>query len=69
MQEEAWQIRLPMSAYRCKKEGADIHILSSLYDIAWLLNLRGGDIDHVPVFLSFVSIEKEQILLLSIHRS
>lgn len=46
-----------------QKEGADIHILSSLYDIAWLLNLRGGDIDHVPVFLSFVSIEKEQILL------
>ena len=32
-------------------------------DSAWLLNLRGGDIDHVPVFLSFVSIEKEQILL------
>ena len=46
-----------------QKEGADIHILSSLYDIAWLLNLRGGDIDHVPVFLSFVSIEKEQIHL------
>lgn len=46
-----------------QKEGADIHILSSLYDIAWLLNLRGGDIDHVPVFLCFVSIEKEQILL------
>ena len=46
-----------------QKEGADIHILSSLYDIAWLLNLRGGDIDHVPVFLSFVSIEKEQVLL------
>ena len=48
---------------KMQKEGADIHILSSLYDIAWLLNLRGGDIDHVPVFLSFVSIEKEQILL------
>lgn len=48
---------------KMQKEGADIHILSSLYDIAWLLNLRGGDIDHVPVFLCFVSIEKEQILL------
>ena len=35
---------------KMQKEGADIHILSSLYDIAWLLNLRGGDIDHVPVF-------------------
>ena len=26
-----------------------MHILTSLYDIAWLLNIRGGDIDYVPV--------------------
>ena len=29
------------------KEGADVHLLTSLYDIAWLLNVRGGDIDYV----------------------
>lgn len=46
-----------------KEKDAQVHILSSLYDIAWLLNLRGGDIDHVPVFLSFLSIEKERVLL------
>lgn len=28
-----------------KKEGADVHILTCLYDIAWLLNIRGGDIE------------------------
>ena len=43
--------------------GADTHILASLYDIAWVLNLRGGDIAHVPVFLSFLSIEKETAYL------
>ena len=48
---------------KMEEEGADVHILSSLYDIAWLLNLRGGDIDHVPVFLSFLSVEKEQVIL------
>lgn len=48
---------------KMEEEEADIHILSSLYDIAWLLNLRGGDIDHVPVFLSFLSVEKEQVIL------
>ncbi len=37
-----------------KKEGANVHILTSLYDIAWLLNLRGNDISHVPVVLSFL---------------
>lgn len=46
-----------------KEEGAQVHILSSLYDIAWLLNLRGGDIDHVPVFLSFLSVEEKRVIL------
>lgn len=46
-----------------KQEGADVHILASLYDIAWLLNLRGDDIDHVPVFLSFVAVEEKQTTL------
>ena len=35
-----------------EKAGADHHILTSLCDIAWLLNVRGGDIDFVPVVLS-----------------
>lgn len=48
---------------KMKEEGADVHILSSLYDIAWLLNLRGGDIDHVPVFLSFLSVEEKEVIL------
>ena len=37
-----------------EKEGANVHILTSLYDIAWLLNIRGGDIDYVPVILSYL---------------
>lgn len=58
MEEKTADVRKKM-----EERGADVHILSSLYDIAWLLNLRGGDIDHVPVFLSFVSIERERVLL------
>lgn len=40
-------------------EKATVHILTSLYDIAWLLNVRGGDIDHVPVILSFMMVTEE----------
>ena len=40
------------------KEGADTHILTSLYDIAWLLNVRGNDIECVPVVLSFLILTK-----------
>jgi len=43
------------------KEGMDkIHannlLLASLDDIAWLLNLRGGDVECNPVFLSYFLI-------------
>lgn len=45
------RVREKMSAY-----GADVHVLASLCDIAWILNLRGGDIPCVPVVLSFLVI-------------
>lgn len=48
-----------------EEEGANFHILTSLYDIAWLLNIRGGDIDYVPVVLSYLVLtEKECIWFL-----
>lgn len=47
---------------KMKEKNADIHILTSLYDIAWLFNIRGGDIEHVPVVLSFAAITQEENL-------
>lgn len=41
-------------------QGADVHILTSLYDIAWLLNVRGGDIESVPVVLSYLALTGEE---------
>ena len=32
--------------------GADCHLLASLDDIAWLYNLRGGDVLYNPVFMA-----------------
>ncbi len=34
-------------------KGSDALVMSSLCDIAWLYNLRGSDIAHTPVFLSY----------------
>lgn len=42
-----------------KEKGADLHLMSSLYDIAWLLNIRGGDIEHVPVTLSYLAMSED----------
>ncbi len=46
-----------------KEKGADCHLIGSMYDIAWILNLRGGDIRHVPVFLSFFFMDETRAVL------
>ena len=60
--EERWSGRSSEDKLRRLREelaenGADIHVISSLDDIAWLLNLRGGDIPCTPVFLSYLLLE------------
>ncbi len=42
-----------------KDQKCDALILSSLMDINWLLNIRGGDVAHTPVVLSYAIIRME----------
>ena len=37
-----------------RKHGADMHLITGLADIAWLLNVRGGDVPRNPVVFSFL---------------
>lgn len=39
-----------------QEQGAQWHLVSTLDDVAWLLNLRGSDVSFNPVFLSHVLI-------------
>lgn len=39
---------------KMKEQGADIHLLTSLDDIAWLLNIRGNDVAYCPLVLSYL---------------
>lgn len=42
--------------------GTDTHILTCLYDIAWLLNVRGNDIDCVPVVMSYLVMNQSECI-------
>lgn len=44
-------------------ENADFMAISSLDEIAWTLNLRGGDVDFCPLFLSFMIILHSKVFL------
>ncbi|MBP3803642.1 MAG: aminopeptidase P family protein [Oribacterium sp.] len=46
-----------------KEHDADIHIITSLDDIAWLLNLRASDIPCNPVFLSYIIVYMDDAVL------
>lgn len=46
-----------------RKHGADMHLLASLDDIAWLYNIRGGDIAYNPVVLSYSLITETDAVI------
>jgi Xaa-Pro aminopeptidase len=43
--------------------GVTHHLITSLDDIAWLLNLRGTDIEYNPLFVSYVIIDSDTTIL------
>lgn len=43
-----------------QKQGLDTCLLCSLDDIAWLFNIRGGDIKFFPVIESFARVSREE---------
>lgn len=45
------RVRAAMAA-----EGTNLFLLTGLEDIAWLLNLRGGDVACTPVFLAYLAL-------------
>ncbi|HIS99569.1 MAG TPA: aminopeptidase P family protein [Candidatus Faecaligallichristensenella faecipullorum] len=44
-------------------KGATAHVLTSLDDIAWLMNLRGDDVEYNPVVLSYALITPASAIL------
>ncbi|MDE7230284.1 MAG: aminopeptidase P family protein [Oscillospiraceae bacterium] len=48
---------------KLKKERAECLAISALDQIAWILNLRGNDIEFNPVFLSYMIISTDEVLL------
>lgn len=52
----SYEDKLQAIRVEMNKNNADVHILSSLEDQAWLYNLRANDISHTPVFLAFTMI-------------
>ncbi len=46
-----------------KKYNADIHIVTTLDELAWLFNLRGSDVNYNPVFTGYGILGKNEFIL------
>ena len=46
-----------------EKMQTDLHLVTTLDDIAWILNMRGGDIEYNPTALSYLLIKRCEALL------
>jgi Xaa-Pro aminopeptidase len=46
-----------------QREGASHHFISTLDDIAWLLNLRGADVEYNPVFVAHLLLDAQAATL------
>ncbi|KAJ9581804.1 hypothetical protein L9F63_003873 [Diploptera punctata] len=54
---KAWQLKLDEIRQVMTENSANVLVLSALDEVAWVLNVRGGDIPHTPVFKAYLVIE------------
>lgn len=57
------QEKLEMIRQVMKEEQAEVHVINSLDDIAWIFNLRGKDVAYNPVFYSYAVLTMTQAVL------
>ena len=60
---KSWEDKVKEIREQMKLKKANVLILSALDDVAWVLNLRGSDIQFNPVFFSYVVITHTRVYL------
>ncbi|KAL3145608.1 hypothetical protein ABBQ32_003156 [Trebouxia sp. C0010 RCD-2024] len=60
---ETVQAKLDRMRNDMKEKGAGTLLVTALDEVAWLLNLRGGDVSYNPVFLAYVLVHESSATL------
>ena len=63
---ESTSSKLQRVREKMKEKGATVHLLTSIDDIGWLLNFRGGDIKNVPFTLSYLAVWPNRVDLYAV---
>ncbi|MCR1955897.1 aminopeptidase P family protein [Clostridioides mangenotii] len=60
---ESFSSKLSRLRDKMKEENTTYHVITTLDDIAWLFNIRGGDVKYNPVVLSYAVITLNEVHL------
>ncbi|XP_023236051.1 xaa-Pro aminopeptidase 1-like isoform X1 [Centruroides sculpturatus] len=60
---KSWESKVSEVREEMTQKESSILVVTALDEIAWLLNLRGSDIDYNPVFFSYVLLTMDSIYL------
>ena len=60
---KSWEQKILDMRNEMKAKKADVLVLSALDDVAWLLNIRGSDIEYNPCFFSYAVITNIDVFL------
>ncbi|XP_025097190.1 xaa-Pro aminopeptidase ApepP-like isoform X1 [Pomacea canaliculata] len=66
---KTWQDKITELRQSMTAKNADVFVVTSLDETAWLFNLRGGDISYNPVFLSYAIVEKTSVRLYLLNKN
>ncbi|KAF6767959.1 hypothetical protein AHF37_06609 [Paragonimus kellicotti] len=60
---QTWQAKVELIQQKMRFKRASVLVVSALDEIAWLLNLRGSDIQYNPVFFAHLIITLDEVHL------
>ncbi|HGM1559379.1 M24 family peptidase [Clostridioides difficile] len=60
---ESFSSKLARLREKMSEKGTSTHVITTLDDIAWLFNIRGGDVKYNPVVLSYAAITLKEVYL------
>lgn len=60
---ESFDSKLGRIRESMKEQGATVHVIATLDEVAWLFNIRGNDVVYTPVVLAYAAVTTEHVYL------
>ena len=60
---ESFESKLERIRGVMRENGASIHVIATLDEVAWLFNIRGNDVVYTPVILGYAAVTMDKVYL------